>query len=127
MEGLARRPGHLAPAEDVDMQVKDALGTMLAVIDNNAEAVVKQRLLPGDLLRREHELAQDALMALLGLTDACQAVPVLRNAEDVRRCLRRDIAEAQDVVCLVHYGRRDFAGNYLIKDGRRAIVHSGGV
>ncbi len=55
--GLAWRPGHLASAEEVDMEMWDGFASVWAVVDNDAETGFEFKLL-GDLAGNQNKVAQ---------------------------------------------------------------------
>lgn len=52
---LARRPGHGAAAKYVQMQVKDSLPDLFAVVDHQAKGI-GEPFLSGDLWRRSQQM-----------------------------------------------------------------------
>jgi len=57
-ESLARRPSHVPAPEQVDMQVVDALATVLASVDDRAVAGLGDALLARERGGHGHHLAE---------------------------------------------------------------------
>ena len=99
----------------------DALASLHAVVDDDPEPLV-QLLLLGDFLRGVQEVAEELLVTLLRLAELRQAAADLRDDQEVRFGLGRDVPERQAQVILVDDVARDLLGDDLIEDGGLAAV-----
>mmetsp|Transcript_14846 Transcript_14846/g.41770 ORF Transcript_14846/g.41770 Transcript_14846/m.41770 type:complete len:94 (+) Transcript_14846:266-547(+) len=63
---LARRPCELAAAEDMKMEMIDALASSRPIIDDNAESL-SELLLLSHLLSNKHQVPKQRLVSLYGL------------------------------------------------------------
>lgn len=118
---LARRPVHLAAADEVQMNVIHGLAAMRTIVDNEPEAFL-QILLASDLRGRHEEMAENLLVAVLGLGELREAVAHLGDQDDVHGALRRDVTEGEHGVILEDDLGRDLLGDDLVEDGRRSGV-----
>ncbi|KAG0584539.1 hypothetical protein KC19_3G216600 [Ceratodon purpureus] len=98
------------------MEVVDGLGAVRAIVDNKPEALV-ELLLAGDLGGRDHEVAEDLLVAVVGLGELREAVAHLGDEHNVRGALRRDVAEREHGVVLEDDLGGDLLGDDLVEDG----------
>jgi hypothetical protein len=98
------------------VDVVDGLAAVRAVVDDEAEALV-ELLLAGDLGGRDQEVAQNLLVAVLGLGQLREAVARLGDEDDVRGALRRDVAEREHGVVLEDHLGGDLLGDDLVEDG----------
>ena len=127
----ASLPGKRLAAEDVNVQVMHRLTRVLALVDDEAEALRKPERIaePADLLQH----SADERRALIGeLHDRCKVL--LGHAQKMDLCLGRDVLEDDHLLVLVHLGGRDLARDdftenavfhtlYLLyDDGVRAVL-----
>ena len=109
----------------MQMEVIHRLAALRAVVDNEAEAVV-ELLLARDLGGRDHEMAENLLVAGVGLGELREAVAHLGDEDDVHGCLRRDVAECEHRVVLEDDSGGDLLVDDLVEDGGRARIQGGG-
>ncbi len=55
---LTRRPLKAASANDVEMEMRDSLASILACVDHHSKSSLTQALLPRDSTYSEHEMRQ---------------------------------------------------------------------
>jgi len=95
----------------MDVEVVDTLGALLAVVDDNPEAVRGDSLSLGHLLGDEEEVAEECLVLLwVGLGELGNGFP--GDDQDVNWRLRVDVVEGDTVVILVN----DLGGDLLPED-----------
>ncbi|GMF15725.1 unnamed protein product [Phytophthora lilii] len=119
---LSRWPPQLAPTEKVQVQMEHGLAAVLPVVDDDAEALV-QVLLLGDQLGGVKQVAQDGLVALLGVRELREAVALLGDEQDVHGRLRVHVVEGQALLVLVRDLGGDLPVDDLVEDG---LAHGGG-
>jgi len=73
-------------------------------------------------LRDKQEVPKQRLVALLGATEAREAVAGLRDHQKVHRGLRLDVAQRKALVVLVDDVGLDLLGDDLVKDGGGVAV-----
>lgn len=114
--GSARRPAEGTTAQEMHMQMRDALAAVTTVIDNKSETILQSQL-TRDLCGRQEEMTEQRLVIGAGLADARYSLA--RNDEHVRRRLWCDIAESDAVRVLVQERRRDLPLGDALKEGLR--------
>mmetsp|Transcript_12814 Transcript_12814/g.53697 ORF Transcript_12814/g.53697 Transcript_12814/m.53697 type:complete len:771 (+) Transcript_12814:992-3304(+) len=103
------------------MQVVHALASLDAVVNNHAESLV-QLFLFRDRLRGVQEMPQQLLVVLVRLAELGQAGADLRDHQEVRLRLRRDVAERHAQRVLVNHVRGDVPGDDLVEQRGLARV-----
>src|SRR5579864_99856 len=115
---LPGRPGHLASAEQMDMQVVHGLTAALTRVDDEAEARLVDALVLRDRLR---DVEQASPQRVLGRRQLGHRFDVLAwEHEHMDRCLRVDVADGQHLVVLADKRGRLFVCRNGAED---AIVH----
>ena len=104
-----------AAAENVDVQVGNALAPVRTVIDDDAEAL-GQLETGGELTRCEEQVTEQGLVAGLSQTEPIDAA--LRNHEHMHRRLRIDVMNGDALVVLVLDAGGDFPGDDAFEEGR---------
>jgi len=94
MNGLAWRPAELAAAEQVQMEMEDGLAGAGAVVEDRAIAV-EQIALAGELRGNQMELADHRLILVRRVVERNKMFS--RDKQDVRRRLRADVLERENV------------------------------
>ena len=61
------RPRELLAADDVNVQMVDALAALCTIIDHSTIATVSKALLSGNLCCNDHQVAKKSYMAVLSL------------------------------------------------------------
>lgn len=112
----------MTATDDMDVQMVNTLSTMRTIIDNQAETARHQAFLMGNLLSREHQMAQKFLLVLSRIAQTVEAILVLWNHQKVNRALRVDVAEGQANVILVDDVRWNLLRNQLVEEGRRVRI-----
>lgn len=116
--GLSRRPGHLPATEQVKMQVEDRLSRIGVAVEHRSISAGAMTVVFGDRCRASHYLSNQRVVFRREVVQA-RDVPS-RDDEDMRRCLRRDVFERDDVVVLIHDGRGNLSGD---KFAEKAVAH----
>src|SRR4051794_25956046 len=93
----------------MEMDVEDRLAGGLAVVDDDAVAVVFEVQVAGDLRDAVEGQADYARLALIERVERGDVAA--RDDEDVRRRLRVDVVEGDGDVVLEHLLRGDLAGH----------------
>ena len=101
----------MAPAEDVNVQVRHGFAGIGAVVHDEPVAGSFQARLFSDFGRLEHQMAKEFLIVGRGLGDARHGF--LRNDKDVHRRLGSNVAEGEYEFVFKHdlcgkFARRDF-------------------
>lgn len=96
-------------AQHVDVQVRDGLTAIGAVIDRDAEAGVADAFLAGDGSGGEQEVAKKGGVFRLGFADAGDHD--FRDDEEMGGRLGADVAEGDALAVLVQDLRGDFPGD----------------
>ena len=91
MNGSAGRPGEVATAEDVAVQVRHGFAAVRAVVDDEPVAAFQIQFLR-DLGGLEQQMAEQFVVVRRGLGDARDQL--LRENQNVRRRLRGDVGRA---------------------------------
>ena len=112
----ARRPGELAPAEHVEVQMHHRLAGLIAVVDHQPE-VVADPALTRDLADRLQQAAAKRL--IVEVREPLDVLP--GHDEDVEWGAGEDVVDGYDVVVLVDHGRGDLAGHDATE---QAVVHA---
>jgi hypothetical protein len=115
MNGSTGRPVHLAPAEDVAVQVRDGFATIRAVVDDEPVAAGFQPDFFRDLGGFQQEMTEQLVVCGGSFSEARDGL--LGNDENMRRRLGRDVTEGEDQVVFINDLRRDFAGDDFLEDG----------
>jgi len=104
--GLARGPVQGAPAQQVNVQMRNGFAAMRAVVDDKSIAGFINAFVARDLCGSQQQGSEHVLMLRPGRADAVD--PVFRYDEDVDRCLGRDVAKRQNLIIFVDDLSRDF-------------------
>ena len=110
---LARRPVHLAPAEDVQMQVIHGLAAFRTSVYDHAETS-GQRLFRRYLSSDAHQVAEQRFVLFHGVRLRLDVL--LRHDEQVHWSNRLDVAEGDALLVFIEFLCRDFAGGDAAKD-----------
>ena len=101
-------------AEHVDVQVRDGLAPIGAVIDRDAETGVADAFLAGDGSSGEQEVAQKGSVFRFGFADAWDHG--FRYDEEMGGRLGVDVAEGDALIILVDDLRGNLAGDDALED-----------
>lgn len=113
---LPKRGLHLPTAQHVNVQVHDLLTPVTPVVYHDPRSVAEpQRFVLGNLSRRNEQLPQDVGVLRGRFAQRRQAVPVLRNHENVGGGERIDILEGEDVLVFLHD-----RGGYFWQDAKES-------
>ncbi|MFM2199176.1 MAG: hypothetical protein RLZZ505_2608 [Verrucomicrobiota bacterium] len=99
-------PGELASAEEVDVEVRDGLSAVRAVVDHHAESAFREAEFGGDLGGGEEEVPKGRLISGVRLADSRDGL--VRHYQDVDGSLRGNVAEGEAMFIAVHHIGRDF-------------------
>ena len=109
----AGRPGHGTSADDVAVQVKDALPGVRPFVNDEAISGCPQAELFGDLPRGDNHSAKKHRVGLCG---SMYSIDMLFwNDERMRRRDRSDVAEGEQVLVLEENFRRCLSSRNLTK------------
>ena len=103
----------------MNVEVRDGLAAVWAVVDHHAEAAFRQAEVGGDLRGGEKELTEDRLIPGLRLADARD--DLIGNNQDVNRCLRGNIAEDEAMFVAVYH----VSGDFTVADFLENRLHCG--
>jgi len=106
---LAGRPSQGTAAKQVEMQVLDALPTILARVHHNSEPLVQLFLFRKPLDTGE-DLPHEGLVFFLEMSNTGNVL--FWNYQDMHRRSRVDIAKSDDPLVLKDNVRRDLSGGY---------------
>ena len=104
----------MAMGEEVDMQVRDALAGVRAVVHDEAEPFGELEFF-GDRAGGEQEMAEEGLVGGVGLADAWDGL--LRDDEQVDGRGGLDVVDDDAMFVLVLDARRNLAGDDFLEDG----------
>ena len=107
----------MASAEEVDVEVGDGLAAVGAVVDCDAEAGFGDAEFPCDLRSGEEKVAEDGLVFGGGFADARDGL--LRDDENMHRCLRGNVPERAAEIVLVE----DVGGDFPFVDFLEKSFH----
>ena len=97
------------------MQVRHRFAGVRAVIDYEAEAILRQAQFPGNFGGFQQQMTELGLV--FGLCFGDPRNGFLRDQEDMRGRLRGDVVESDDQVVLINNPGRDFTGDDFLKQG----------
>src|SRR5262249_37393733 len=97
---LSRRPMHLSPAQQMQVQMEDCLSGVRADVINGAKAVIKLAL-AGEFGGNELAIADQLRVSLGRLINANDVL--LGDDENVRWRSRLDVFKGEDSVVFVHF------------------------
>jgi hypothetical protein len=117
---LAGRPGHVACAEEVEVEVLDGLAAVGAGVDDDAVAV-GEVLLAGDFGGGGEELAEERGVGGGGVGERGDVL--FGDDEDVDGGLGVDVREGEDVVVLIEASDGDGAGGNLAEEAGGQYRH----
>ena len=102
----------------MQVQVVDGLRPAHAVVDHDAEPVLAQPLLLGDLPRHEEQVAEGLfVLGRRGLGEPAEPVAGLWDHQEMDGGLRGDVAEGQALGVLEDDVCRDLLGDDLVEEG----------
>jgi hypothetical protein len=107
--GLTGRPGHRAAAEDVRVGVVDGLAPVVAGVEDDAVSGIGDPLGDRYSVRLVRDLFQEAVAG--GRDRRHIGIMFFRYNQNVRRCLRIDIAKRDSPRAFPHRFRRDVTGH----------------
>ena len=115
---LTGRPGHIAPAQNMEVQVEHGLARLLADVGDDAVAVHTQ------LLRHLGDDLEDVGHhgAVFGGDSSGGSDVGLGNHQEVSRSLRVNVVKGEALLILVDFVGRNVAGNNLAE---QTIGHGG--
>jgi hypothetical protein len=113
------RPGELTAAEQVDVEVRDGLATVRAVVDHDAESAFRKAEVGRDLGGGEKEVAEGFPISCRRLADAGDNA--IGHDQDVNRCLRGNVAEGETVFIAVY----QIGGDFSVADFLENRLHRG--
>src|SRR5207237_9609400 len=114
------RPGHVPTAEQVDVQVVDALTAVLAGVDDGAVAGLGYPLLTRYRHSQHHHAADE-----VRVVEIIQRPDVLfRDDQNVGGRLRIDVAEGEHLFVVHDHLRGDFPARDLTEDASLRFSHS---
>lgn len=97
----ARRPGELAPAEQMDVEVRDGLAAVRAVVDDDAVSAFREAEVGGDLRGGEQQVAEDGLIRRFRLSDTGDGFD--GHDQDVDGSLRGNVTEGEAMLVAVNH------------------------
>lgn len=112
---LAWRPLHLAPSEEMEVEVGHCFASLGAAIDHDSEALFEKSLLTCDDRDEGHEVAQELGVLGLGLTQPCQRA--LGDQQEVRGSLWLNIPKTEGFLVFIDDFGGDFSSNNFLKKG----------
>ena len=95
------------------MQMRHGFAGVGAVVEDEAIAAGFQAKFFRDLRSFEQQMAEDLMVFRFRFAEARDRL--FGDQENVRRCLRVDVAEGDDLVVFIDNVRRDFAGDDFFK------------
>ena len=101
--------------EHMNVQVVDALPSLLSDIGNQSVTIVLQALLPGHLGRNEHQLTHECLVSFVSGRHGHNGLGW--NDENVNRSLRLYVSEGNYILVFIDFVGRDFTVDDFLKDG----------
>jgi hypothetical protein len=110
----AWRPAELSPTDQVHMEVLYGLTGLFAAIHDQPEAFVSDPILLRKALGCQHQFADQRRIGLCELKWGCDRF--FRHKQDVDRGHWLDIAEGDDLLIFVLYGRGDLPRDDLLKE-----------
>src|SRR6185503_13046650 len=110
----------LGPAEDVHMYMIHLLMSDPPGVQDDPEAIGRA-LLPGELSRERKHLAERLVLSHPGFVQRRDVL--LRDDEQVHRCLRADVVEREHIFVLVDPLRRNLAAGDLAEDAAWIAAH----
>ena len=108
-----RRPGHVASAQDVDVQVRHALAAVLAVVDDQPVAAFVQSQFGRHFGGLEQQVAEQLVVFRLGLGQARDGF--FGNHQNVLGRLGIDVAQREHQVVFINDGRGNFPRDDFFK------------
>ena len=117
----SRRPIHLSPTQNMQMQMINTLRPLLSIIHHNPKSI--GTMLFSQLSRDDHQTSQNPFMAFRlfrrhGSTpNLCQSLTYFGNDQNVRRCLGCNITKGKNVIIFVDFVGGPFPGKDFIKYG----------
>lgn len=105
----------MPPAQEMHMEVWDRFPRIGAVVDHQSKTAFRNAHFSGDLRSREDHPSQQFGVTVTGGGDPWN--DPLGNDEDMRRGLRIDVVERNDLVRFMHNPGRDFTCGNFLKNG----------
>ena len=118
MSWLTRRPAHPATTEYMHMDMINSLASAFVAIENQAVAVLIDALVGGYLFCHQHHTAGYADIFIVEIINRRNVL--FRYNQNMRRRLRINIPESQDVFVLINLVTRNFTVSDFAK---QAICH----
>jgi hypothetical protein len=96
------------------VQMRDGFSAIASIIDDQPVAAFLESFLRGDFSRLEQQMAQHRMIVWSGFGDSRDGL--LGDNQNVRGCLRADIAEGQHEVVFVNDLRGNLSRDDLFKE-----------
>lgn len=113
----------MTTAHYMNVEMVHALGTILAIVDNDPESV--RALLSAEVLGHVHHVPNQGLLVLPCLGKLRQTIPVFGNNQKVDRRLRIDVPKSNANVVVVDLVGRNVSRQDLVENRGRGSVASG--
>ena len=117
---LARRPLHLASAQEVKVDVKDRLAPVFSAIRDDSKTLLGDSLLTGDFIRRNEYRANQFLVRILYFMERLHVF--FRDDQNMRGGRRVDVFECKQCVTFIHFFAGDLACYDFAKDARLHVL-----
>jgi len=118
----SRGPAEVPSAEEVEVDVEDGLAGGFAGVDDHAVAVRREFQVARDLRGAQQHVSDDRVVLIGHLVERRDVFA--RNDEDVRRRLRVDVVERDDLVVFVHFFCRDLARRDAAEEAAVVTSHA---
>ena len=113
LASLSWRPAHLAPAENVTMQMRNRFASVRAVIDHKTITAFLQAGFLRDFSCLQQNMSEHFVVARLRLGNSRDHL--FRNNQNMHGRAGFDVAQRENQIVFVNNLRRDLSRDYFLK------------